>query len=252
MSKKDNLVYKAKLAEQAERYDEMKDHMKEIALEGGELSIEERNLLSVAYKNVIGARRASWRVLSSLEKTQNDEPKKEVIKTYKESVETELKGICSEILELLDGNLIENAKDPESKVFYHKMKGDYFRYKAEFSKDDERKNAAQKSLEAYKAASDLAEIELASTNAIRLGLALNFSVFYYEILNSPDRACRLAKTAFDEAIIKIETLEEDKYKDSTLIMQLLRDNLTLWTCDMQGDEEGREDMNVQDIDQDDV
>ena len=100
---------------------EMKDHMKEIALEGGELSIEERNLLSVAYKNVIGARRASWRVLSSLEKTQNDEPKKEVIKTYKESVETELKGICSEILELLDGNLIENAKDPESKVFYHKM-----------------------------------------------------------------------------------------------------------------------------------
>ena len=116
-------------------------------------------------------------------------------------------------------------------------KGDYFRYKAEFSKDDERKNAAQKSLEAYKAASDLAEIELASTNAIRLGLALNFSVFYYEILNSPDRACRLAKTAFDEAIIKIETLEEDKYKDSTLIMQLLRDNLTLWTCDMQGDGE---------------
>ena len=95
--------------------------MKEIALEGGELSIEERNLLSVAYKNVIGARRASWRVLSSLEKTQNDEPKKEVIKTYRKSVETELKGICSEILELLDGNLIENAKDPESKVFYHKM-----------------------------------------------------------------------------------------------------------------------------------
>lgn len=242
----------AKLAEQAERYDEMKNHMKAIAQEGGELSIEERNLLSVAYKNVIGARRASWRVLSSLEKTQNDDPKKSVIQKYKENVETELKEICNEILGLLDNNLIENAKDPESKVFYHKMKGDYFRYKAEFSKDDERKNAAQKSLEAYKAASDLAEVELASTNAIRLGLALNFSVFYYEILNSPDRACRLAKTAFDEAIIKIEALEEDKYKDSTLIMQLLRDNLTLWTCDMQGDEEGKEDMNVQDIDQDDV
>ncbi|PFX23909.1 14-3-3 protein epsilon-like isoform X2 [Stylophora pistillata] len=252
MTSKDSLVYMAKLAEQAERYDEMKNHMKEIAQEGGELSIEERNLLSVAYKNVIGARRASWRVLSSLEKTQNDDPKKSVIQKYKENVETELKEICNEILGLLDNNLIENAKDPESKVFYHKMKGDYFRYKAEFSKDDERKNAAQKSLEAYKAASDLAEVELASTNAIRLGLALNFSVFYYEILNSPDRACRLAKTAFDEAIIKIEALEEDKYKDSTLIMQLLRDNLTLWTCDMQGDEEGKEDMNVQDIDQDDV
>ena len=93
-------------------------------------------------------------------------------------------------------------------------------------------------MQAYKAASDLAEVELAPTNAIRLGLALNFSVFYYEILNAPERACRLAKSAFDEAIKKIGSMEEGQYKDSTLIMQLLRDNLTLWTSDMQGDGEG--------------
>lgn len=71
----------------------------------------------------------------------------------------------------------------------------------------------------------------------RLGLALNFSVFYYEILNSPERACRLAKAAFDDAIAELDTLSEDSYKDSTLIMQLLRDNLTLWTSDMQGESE---------------
>ena len=93
-------------------------------------------------------------------------------------------------------------------------------------------------MQAYKAASDIADKELASTNAIRLGLALNFSVFYYEILNAPERACRLAKAAFDDAIAKIGNIEEGQYKDSTLFMHLLRDNLTLWTSDMQGDGEG--------------
>ena len=92
---------------------------------------------------------------------------------------------------------------------------------------------------AYKSATDIATTELSPTHPIRLGLALNFSVFYYEILNSPDRACRLAKTAFDDAIAELDTLSEDSYKDSTLIMQLLRDNLTLWTTEMpsEGDDE---------------
>ncbi|MCH89923.1 14-3-3-like protein D-like, partial [Trifolium medium] len=84
-------------------------------------------------------------------------------------------------------------------------------------------------------ATTAAEAELPPTHPIRLGLALNFSVFYYEILNSPERACHLAKQAFDEAISELDTLNEESYKDSTLIMQLLRDNLTLWTSDIPDD-----------------
>jgi 14-3-3 protein epsilon len=112
-------------------------------------------------------------------------------------------------------------------------KGDYYRYLAEFLTGEERKDAATEAHEAYKAATDVAQTELAPTHPIRLGLALNFSVFYYEILNSPDRACHLAKQAFDDAIAELDTLSEESYKDSTLIMQLLRDNLTLWTSDLQ-------------------
>lgn len=99
----------------------MVEYMKTIANEKGHLEIEERNLLSVAYKNVIGARRASWRVLSSLEKNQQDPSKTADIKSYREKVEKELKDICQDILKLLDEHLIKNAKDAESKVFYHKM-----------------------------------------------------------------------------------------------------------------------------------
>jgi len=242
MSTREDSVYKAKLAEQAERYDEMVEAMKAVAGMDVELTVEERNLLSVAYKNVIGARRASWRIISSIEQKEEGkggDEKVDMIKTYRIAVEDELKGICSDILALLDKHLIPTASSGESKVFFYKMKGDYHRYLAEFATGNDRKEAAENSLVAYKAASDVAMQDLAPTHPIRLGLALNFSVFYYEILNSPDRACRLAKAAFDDAIAELDTLSEDSYKDSTLIMQLLRDNLTLWTSDMQT--EGKED-----------
>ena len=120
-------------------------------------------------------------------------------------------------------------------VLCYNRQGDYHRYLAEFATGDARKSAAEQSLVAYKAATDVAISDLAPTHPIRLGLALNFSVFYYEILNAPERACHLAKQAFDEAISELDTLSEESYKDSTLIMQLLRDNLTLWTSDMQSE-----------------
>ena len=150
--------------------------------------------------------------------------------------------VFQDILDLLDKNLIPAAQQGETKVFYYKMKGDYHRYLAEFATGNDRKDSAESSLVAYKAATDIATTELPPTHPIRLGLALNFSVFYYEILSSPERACRLAKTAFDDAIAELDTLSEDSYKDSTLIMQLLRDNLTLWTTEMpgEGEEEGVE------------
>ncbi|TNM85266.1 14-3-3 protein epsilon [Takifugu rubripes] len=252
MADRENLVYQAKLAEQAERYDEMVESMKKVAGLDKELTMEERNLLSVAYKNVIGARRASWRIISSLEQKEEGkaaEEKMKMIKEYRKVIENELKTICNDILVVLDKHLIPTALMGESKVFYYKMKGDYHRYLAEFATGNDRKEAAENSLMAYKAANDIAQSELTSTHPIRLGLALNFSVFYYEILNSPDRACRLAKEAFDDAIAELDTLNEESYKDSTLIMQLLRDNLTLWTSDVQGDAEEQNNETLQDAEE---
>ena len=278
-------VYMAKIAEQAERYDEMVESMKQVARLDVELTVEERNLLSVAYKNVIGARRASWRIVSSIEQkeeTKGNEGHVTKIKVLSPSppplyfsliifpqeycvqVQTELTNICNDILNILDRHLIPSATTGESKVqcslaffplrvlslfaaadaisfqvFYFKMKGDYWRYLAEFAIGNPlfplpppllhsyrpgsgRKEAAEHSLTSYKSAQDIALTDLQPTHPIRLGLALNFrftlhhvilhhriaqcltpfspppfapfsSVFFYEILNSPDRACHLAK-----------------------------------------------------------
>ena len=101
-------------------------------------------------------------------------------------------------------------------------KGDYHRYLAEFAASDKRKSSADKSLEAYKAATDIAQTDLAPTHPIRLGLALNFSVFYYEILNSPDQACHLAKQAFDDAIAGTLHLRHDICLISLVLMIISR------------------------------
>ncbi|CAI0557957.1 unnamed protein product [Linum tenue] len=235
-SERDSCVYTAKLAEQAERYEEMVDAMKKLASLNVELTVEERNLLSVGYKNVIGARRASWRILSSIEQKEEgkgNEQNVKRIKGYRQKVESELSDICTDVMTVIDEHLIPSCSGAESTVFFYKMKGDYYRYLAEFKSSDERKEVADQSMKAYQ------EADLPPTHPIRLGLALNYSVFYYEILNSPERACHLAKQAFDEAIHELDSLSEESYKDSTLIMQLLRDNLTLWTSDMPEDEESK-------------
>uniref|UniRef100_A0A0G4FM97 14-3-3 domain-containing protein n=1 Tax=Chromera velia CCMP2878 TaxID=1169474 RepID=A0A0G4FM97_9ALVE len=239
-SKREEYVYKAKLAEQAERYDEMADFMKSVASMGEELTVEERNLLSVAYKNAVGARRASWRIISSVEQKEKSKGNTAHLphaEDYRKKVEEELRTICNAILELLEKYLIPSSSTGESKVFYYKMKGDYYRYISEFSSDDVKQTAADNAHSAYKDAAAIAQTDLFPTHPIRLGLALNFSVFYYEILNSPEEACRMARQAFEDAIAELDNVSEDSYKDSTLIMQLLRDNLTLWTSDMQPNEE---------------
>ncbi|KAJ6843358.1 putative 14-3-3-like protein GF14-D [Iris pallida] len=247
-------LYIAKLAEQAERYEDMAAHMEALILSSAtELTVEERNVFSVACKNLVASRRAAWRIVSSIEQKEEgrrNEDSAALVRGYRARVESELDTVCKRFLSLIDSRLVPSAASGESRVFYLKMKGDYYRYLAEFKVADERKEAAEATMEAYKAAQstrglpaeaveasvqseEIALVDLAPTHPIRLGLALNFSVFYFEILNSAEKACTMAKQAFEEAIAELDSLGEESYKDSTLIMQLLRDNLTLWTSDAQ-------------------
>ncbi|KAF3445900.1 hypothetical protein FNV43_RR11077 [Rhamnella rubrinervis] len=185
-SPREEFVYMAKLAKQAERYEEMVEFIEKVsaAVESDELT------------NMIFARRASWSTISSIEQKEENpgnEDHVSVIHDYRSKIETELSNICDGILKLLDSHLIPSTSSGDSKVFYLKRKGDYHRYLAEFKTGAECKEAAESTLTAYKAAQDIANAELAPTHPIRLGLALNFSMLFYEILNSLDSACNLAK-----------------------------------------------------------
>lgn len=244
---KDSLIQRAKLAEQGERYDDMAQAMKSVVELNSDLNTEERNLFSVAYKNIVGAKRSSWRVISSIE--QKATGQEELAREYRKKIEQELNEVCQEVLQLLDSHLVAaatkkseeadaGAQAAEAAVFFLKMKGDYYRYLAEVAEVPEKEAVVQNANDSYQKANEVSEKSLKPTNPIRLGLALNYSVFHYEIRAQPQEACKLAKHAFDTAIAELDSLPEDSYKDSTLIMQLLRDNLTLWTADQQdGDDE---------------
>jgi 14-3-3 protein epsilon len=236
-----DLIFLAKIAEQAERYEEMVVFMKRVVKAKAGLSPEERNLLSVAYKNVIGSRRSSWRIVNSIEQKEIQRGASHVatISAYRKRIESEVGEICEDITSLLEKNLVPNAIDTETKVFLLKMKGDYHRYYAESSPAN---CEAQKklALDAYNQAMAIATPGLLPTHPIRLGLALNFSVFYYEILKNTEKGCEMARQAFDDACPDLESLDEENYKESTLIMHLLRDNLTLWKEDA-ADAEQRDD-----------
>jgi len=225
-----NLVLLARLSESSERYEDMSKVMRSLVEWTStqptkpDLTVEERNLMSVAYKNVVGARRTACRALHADEHKDNT-----IAKQYLKQVEGELENWCKDAIDLLQAHLLKNnTEDSESRVFYLKMAGDYYRYLAEFITDQSYEHKAK---DMYQQATVIADKKLAATHPIRLGLALNHSVCLFEILKDKKSACDLAKKAFDEAISKLDKIGEAEYKDSTLIMQLIRDNLALWSSE---------------------
>jgi 14-3-3 protein epsilon len=235
---REELVYLAKLYERAERYPDMVKTINKFVELDPKLKREERNILSAGYKNIISDKRASWRLLNSMEKKESkkNSPQVENIKTVKNSVEKDLTNIIDEVETIIDKYLIPNAIDIENKVYYLKLKGDYFRYKCEFAIGKEFTEACTKAEKIYEEANELAN-KIPISNSTRLGLALNYSVFFYEIKGLKEEACKIAKNAFDEAMKYLDVLEKSKPKDTILIIQLLKENLILWSNEMNDNDE---------------
>ncbi|KAJ4781250.1 hypothetical protein LUZ62_065507 [Rhynchospora pubera] len=230
---RENEIYRAKLAEVAERFDEMVDSMKKVCMMDGDLSDEERKLLVLAYKKSVESRRDSWRTIQYTEQKMEERDQTEYLqqtKDYRRKVEAEIENICNDCCHLINLYILPLAPDSEVVAFFTKMKGDYYRYLAEVKVGDERQNIANQCRQAYEQASAAASAELESTHVTRLGIALSHSIFYNEIEDNVEKALQLARDAFDQAIDELDNLtEEAAYEDTTYLLELLSNNINMWT-----------------------
>ena len=226
-------IFLARVAEQAERFEDMVDFLDEVlAAKAGGVNPDERNLLSVAFKNLISSKRAACRTISAIEQNPKYTKFNAALLAYKTKIETQLMADCQKVIDMINSRVLSGECSDEAKAFFVKMVGDYYRYIAENAKDAKLEEVKQKAKQAYE---DANAIELAACNPIKLGLALNFSVFNYEVLKDHAKACELADNALQQALDKIDELEEDDFRDAKSIIELLKENLTLWKEEEEGD-----------------
>ncbi|PFH35618.1 14-3-3 protein [Besnoitia besnoiti] len=232
MAREDSL-YMARLAEETERYEDLVMFMKQVVEAGGELNDEERNLLSVGYKNIVGGFRSSWRALALIEQRDLEAGhlRLDLLTNYRRHLELQLEKTCEEVALLIDKHLLPSATTTDCKAFYLKMKADYCRYMCEVAQDEKFKIVVEVAHKAYEEAHALAEAELPKCHPVRLGIALNYSVFFYEALIEPDKACDLARAAISASSAALDSLDEEQTRDTLAMMKLLQDNLELWTTE---------------------
>jgi hypothetical protein len=231
-------IYLAMLSEQCERYTDMIRYLEElITIKKEELNFDERNLISIAYKNYISEIRNAIRVIMAYENkesTRGDSPYLPFIIEYKDKIRQELEKECLNICFKIEKLIMPKLTSKETKVFFGKMKGDYYRYIAENTEGDVKKKYSDLALNTYN--ETVAEANnLNYKNSEKLGLLLNLSVYYYEVASNPKEAFSLANETLKKAKEALKGIDEDneEYKDSISIVNLLHDNIEMWEMETQ-------------------
>ncbi|EAY18608.1 14-3-3 protein [Trichomonas vaginalis G3] len=233
-NERDVALFMAQIYDQTDRHQDMVDTMKKVIELSADLTNDERNLLSVAYKNIIGSRRNGLRMIAAIlehEDGRGNTQRVASLNAYRKVILGELEKYCNELIGLVDLSLLPAAKTAESRVFYQKLKADYYRYICESRSDDEKTEPAQKAKECYEAAMQISNAEIAQYRPTSLGLILNYSVFLYEIIGEKQKAIDLAQKTYNTCSSNVEKNSDNSYSEATMILQLLRDNVQLWTQD---------------------
>jgi len=243
-SKKNNysreeLVYLSKIYNHAELFKESIDFIKEFSISNPKLSKEECDIIATVFKNMISDKRTSWFTLNSMERKEKKKKINTVkeIKEIKNHIETEIREACNKLQELLDKYLLPNNDDDDILVFLYKLKADYFRYICEFAEGKEYSENLSKAEDNYKKAYDMADKKLPIINCNRVSVALNYAIFLYEIKKDKKAGFEVAQNTFKESMKFVEDLEKPKFRDTLLIIQLLKENIIFWNSEMSDEEE---------------
>lgn len=234
------LIYMTKIYTKSHKYDEAIDFSIQYIHLNPKLTTDERNLFITAFKYSVTKKRSSWRKLRNQEKKELKEsilnnvksPNLEYLKEIRHKIEKELRTLISNMIGIVTEVLIpacESEDSIEAVVCYLKLRGDYFRYLAEITGGEDHDASVENADESYSQAFQIAEETLAETNVTRLGLALNYSVFLWEVKQMHQEAAEVAQNAFNLVVDKFDAFEKSKAKDALLIIQLLRENLLLWS-----------------------
>ncbi|XP_052773639.1 14-3-3 protein zeta-like [Mya arenaria] len=239
MSEREERMQVAQLCEAASRYGEMVEVMSELVTalpRTQKLNAEERKLLSIAFKNEVAFRRKSLKSLRHISVLRDlSIETKQIVAEYKRRIEQEMRELCVELIQMLDTKLLPGVNEPESDIFYHKMKGDYCRYLCEVEDDQVKVTDYLAEIkEHYQVATDYAVRSLAATHPLRIGLAMNYSVFLHEMVDDVTLARDHAKRFYDEALDEMENVREvdtDRYNECAFLLKLMHENIKAWTLE---------------------
>jgi 14-3-3 protein epsilon len=225
-------LYVVQLLDQTDRYSDMVDLMKRVIEADPVLTSDQRNLLSVSYKNVITSRRNGLRYLTSLadrEEAKVTAQREEQINAFRKEIIDELDHFCLELIKLVDDALLPAAQDPEARLYYYKLKADYWRYISENKLGEEKETTAKQARDAYEAALEIARTEIPPYKPTSLGLVLNYSVYLYEIVGEKEAAIDLASKTGEECALTIANNSKEPWTEAMNILQLFRDSIALWS-----------------------
>ncbi|VVT50986.1 uncharacterized protein SAPINGB_P002946 [Magnusiomyces paraingens] len=233
-----NLVLLAKTAEEAERYKDAAKIMKAIVHTGKELDDEEQTLLYDIYRHLAHNLKVSLKNLSPLVQEETDKHNSKhlhLVQKQISQIKKELINTCCDIIEILEEDLIPTTTSNKNKVIYYKMKGDYYNYLINLYSGPQHDEIVQEALEAYVFAFNIANKNLSPTDPTRLGVAINFSVFYHEVIKSTKKSCEIAQQAFNSAFEALDTLTEDNNQKTIASMEILRDNISIFSSEKSKD-----------------